>query len=143
VFDDFGMGTEVDSNGQKRGFKVIDPDGEQPKTCYIESITKVKLSLSLIHSRILTHSHFHSHSYSYLSLSLFFIFPLLKDVNGIVTVVESQRHDLEDGNVVRITEVEGMTEVNGKEFKIQVKGLIICLVSSKQHIQKNRIKKEK
>jgi ubiquitin-activating enzyme E1 len=84
VFDDFGMGTEVDNEGKKLGFKVLDVDGEQPKTCYIESITK--------------------------------------DVNGIVTVVESSRHDLEDGNVVRITEVQGMTEVNGKEFKIQVKG---------------------
>jgi len=41
VFDDFGMGTEVDNEGKKLGFKVLDVDGEQPKTCYIESITKV------------------------------------------------------------------------------------------------------
>lgn len=49
---------------------------------------------------------------------------IVQDVDGIVTVVESSRHDLEDGDVVRITEVQGMTEVNGKEFKITVKGFI-------------------
>jgi hypothetical protein len=49
---------------------------------------------------------------------------IIQDVDGVVTVVESNRHDLEDGHVVRITEVQGMTEVNGKEFKITVKGFI-------------------
>lgn len=47
VFDDFGMGTDVDENGNKLGFKVVDVDGEPPKTCYIESITKVSESESL------------------------------------------------------------------------------------------------
>jgi ubiquitin-activating enzyme E1 len=45
----------------------------------------------------------------------------LQDVNGLVTVVEAARHGLVDGDVVRITEVEGMTELNGKEFKVAVK----------------------
>jgi ubiquitin-activating enzyme E1 len=45
-----------------------------------------------------------------------------KDEHGIVTVVDGSRHDLEDGDVVRITEVQGMTELNGREFKVTVKG---------------------
>jgi ubiquitin-activating enzyme E1 len=89
VFNDFGVGPEVEDPADKSkrtnlGFRINDRNGENPKTAYIESITK--------------------------------------DKDGIVTVVESNRHDLEDGDVVRITEVQGMTEVNGKEFTITVKG---------------------
>ena len=40
---------------------------------------------------------------------------------GLVTCVETNRHNLVDGNVVRINEVEGMTELNGREFKVVVK----------------------
>ncbi len=38
-----------------------------------------------------------------------------------MTVVESARHNLVDGNVVRLSEVEGMTELNGKEFRVNIK----------------------
>jgi len=89
VFNDFGVGPKVDDPTDKTkrthlGFRVNDRNGENPKTAYVESITK--------------------------------------DKDGIVTVVESNRHDLEDGDVVRITEVQGMTQVNSKEFTITVKG---------------------
>lgn len=47
---------------------------------------------------------------------------ITKDANSVVTVVDSKRHDLEDGDVVRFTEVQGMEELNGKAFKITVKG---------------------
>jgi ubiquitin-activating enzyme E1 len=47
---------------------------------------------------------------------------ITRDANSVVTVVDSKRHDLEDGDVVRFTEVQGMTELNGKAFKITVKG---------------------
>jgi ubiquitin-activating enzyme E1 len=38
----------------------------------------------------------------------------------VVTTFEDQRHDLEDGDCVRIDQVKGMDELNGKEFKIKV-----------------------
>lgn len=47
---------------------------------------------------------------------------ITKDEHGIVTVVDGSRHDLEDGDVVRITEVQGMTELNNQTFKVTVKG---------------------
>lgn len=47
---------------------------------------------------------------------------ITKDTNSVVTVVDSKRHDLEDGDVVRFSEVQGMEELNGKSFKITVKG---------------------
>jgi ubiquitin-activating enzyme E1 len=47
---------------------------------------------------------------------------ITRDVNSVVTVVDSKRHDLEDGDVVHFTEVKGMEELNGKPFKITVKG---------------------
>ena len=40
------------------------------------------------------------------------------DLNGIVTTMDDQRHDLEDGATVSFSEVKGMTEINGKEFRI-------------------------
>ena len=43
-----------------------------------------------------------------------------RDINGIVTTYDEKRHDLEDGDHVRFSEVRGMTEVNGKEFQIRV-----------------------
>jgi ubiquitin-activating enzyme E1 len=42
------------------------------------------------------------------------------DSNGIVTTFDDQRHDLEDGSYIVFKEVNGMSEVNGKEFKIKV-----------------------
>lgn len=45
-----------------------------------------------------------------------------RDANSVVTVVDSKRHDLEDGDMVRFTEVQGMEELNGAVFKITVKG---------------------
>lgn len=49
-----------------------------------------------------------------------FISLVTKEVNGCVTTVDMQRHQLETGDVVRLSEVEGMTELNGKEFKVKV-----------------------
>eukprot|EP01125_Pyxidicula_operculata_P004141 TRINITY_DN1601_c0_g1_i1.p1 TRINITY_DN1601_c0_g1~~TRINITY_DN1601_c0_g1_i1.p1 ORF type:complete len:1045 (-),score=324.97 TRINITY_DN1601_c0_g1_i1:139-3273(-) len=46
---------------------------------------------------------------------------ITQDQVGLITVVESKRHDLVDGDVIRITEVDGMTELNEKEFKVTVK----------------------
>lgn len=47
---------------------------------------------------------------------------ITKDANSVVTVVDSKRHDLEDGDMVRFTEVQGMEELNGNVFKVTVKG---------------------
>eukprot|EP01128_Nolandella_sp_AFSM9_P005358 TRINITY_DN256_c0_g2_i1.p1 TRINITY_DN256_c0_g2~~TRINITY_DN256_c0_g2_i1.p1 ORF type:complete len:1063 (-),score=334.92 TRINITY_DN256_c0_g2_i1:80-3268(-) len=41
---------------------------------------------------------------------------------GVVTVVDTDRHELEDGQIIRLTEVQGMTELNGHEHKITVTG---------------------
>ncbi|XP_022652731.1 ubiquitin-like modifier-activating enzyme 1 isoform X2 [Varroa destructor] len=45
-----------------------------------------------------------------------------KDGEGIVTCLDETRHDFEDGDYVRFSEVQGMTELNGREFKIKVLG---------------------
>jgi ubiquitin-activating enzyme E1 len=42
--------------------------------------------------------------------------------NGIVTTLDEQRHGFEDGMTVTFSEVNGMNEVNGVEFKIKVFG---------------------
>jgi len=39
---------------------------------------------------------------------------MVKDKEGVVTCVDGARHNLHDGTLVRISEVEGMTEINGK-----------------------------
>lgn len=44
------------------------------------------------------------------------------DQQGIVTTLDEQRHGFEDDMVVTFSEVKGMSEVNGKEFKIKVYG---------------------
>lgn len=51
-----------------------------------------------------------------------YIESITNDVNSIVMVVESKMHELEDGDFVRFTEVEGMTELNNQVFKVTVKG---------------------
>eukprot|EP00008_Paramoeba_atlantica_P004572 CAMPEP_0201488738 /NCGR_PEP_ID=MMETSP0151_2-20130828/19350_1 /ASSEMBLY_ACC=CAM_ASM_000257 /TAXON_ID=200890 /ORGANISM="Paramoeba atlantica, Strain 621/1 / CCAP 1560/9" /LENGTH=1033 /DNA_ID=CAMNT_0047874091 /DNA_START=110 /DNA_END=3211 /DNA_ORIENTATION=+ len=38
----------------------------------------------------------------------------------LVNVISGDTHDLEDGDVVRFSEVEGMSEINGKEAKVTV-----------------------
>ncbi len=45
------------------------------------------------------------------------------DLNAVVTVLDEQRHDLEDDACITFTEVKGMTELNGKAFHIKVLGL--------------------
>lgn len=40
--------------------------------------------------------------------------------NGEVFLHDSKRHDLSDGDVVTFKEVKGMTELNGKFFKVKV-----------------------
>lgn len=47
---------------------------------------------------------------------------ITKEKNGVVACVEDTRHGLSDGDVVKFSEVKGMTEINGKEYKIKVTG---------------------
>ena len=47
---------------------------------------------------------------------------IINDENGVVTCLDEQRHGFEDGMFVTFSEVKGMSEVNGKEFKIKVLG---------------------
>lgn len=42
--------------------------------------------------------------------------------NSVVTCLEETRHDFEDGDYVTFSEVQGMTELNGREFKVKVLG---------------------
>jgi hypothetical protein len=49
------------------------------------------------------------------------------DVEGLVTTCDQERHDLEDGAFVTFSEVKGMTELNGKQFKIKVIGMKFVL----------------
>lgn len=39
----------------------------------------------------------------------------------MISTHDEKRHGFEDGDTVTFSEVEGMTEVNGKNFKITVK----------------------
>lgn len=49
---------------------------------------------------------------------------ITQDANGVVTVIDEQRLQLEDGELVSFTEVGGMTEINdpSKVFKIKLTG---------------------
>ena len=46
---------------------------------------------------------------------------ITKDKDGVVYSHEDKRHGFEDGDTVTFKEVRGMTQVNGKQFKITVK----------------------
>lgn len=48
----------------------------------------------------------------------------MQDANGTVTIVDEQRLQFEDGDIVSFTEVGGMTELNDskKVFKVKVTG---------------------
>jgi ubiquitin-activating enzyme E1 len=48
----------------------------------------------------------------------FILIQITQDVIGVVTVAHGERHDFEDGDVVRVSEVKGMAELNDKIFKI-------------------------
>jgi len=47
---------------------------------------------------------------------------ITQDTEAVVTALDETRHGLEDGDVVKFTEVRGMTEINDQEFKIKVTG---------------------
>lgn len=47
---------------------------------------------------------------------------ITQDEEGLVSLVEDARHGLENGDIVRFTEVKGMHEINGKEFPIKTTG---------------------
>ena len=46
---------------------------------------------------------------------------ITKEERGLVCMHEEKKHGLNDGDTVVFREVKGMTEINGKEFKIEVK----------------------
>lgn len=50
----------------------------------------------------------------------FMISYISNDKNGIVTIADSEKHDLEDTDLVLFNEIEGMTELNGKSFNVKV-----------------------
>lgn len=47
---------------------------------------------------------------------------ITNDEHGVVTTLDETRHGFEDGSFVKFSEVKGMKELNGKEFKIKVLG---------------------
>ena len=47
---------------------------------------------------------------------------ITQDAEAVVTALDETRHGLEDGDVVKFSEVRGMTEINEQEFKIKVTG---------------------
>ena len=54
--------------------------------------------------------------------SLATISHITNDEHGVVTTLEESRHGFENESYVKFTEVKGMTELNGNEFKIKVLG---------------------
>ena len=53
--------------------------------------------------------------------SRFLISMITNAEEGVVTCAEDEPHNLSDGDTVRFEEVEGMTELNNKEFTVKVK----------------------
>ena len=52
--------------------------------------------------------------------SRFLLSFVTKAQNGVVTIADGESHELGDGDYVSFEEVEGMTELNGKEFEVKV-----------------------
>ena len=51
-----------------------------------------------------------------------------QDEDGVVTCLDESRHGYEDGDYVQFSEVQGMTELNGREpMKIKWLGMIILV----------------
>jgi ubiquitin-activating enzyme E1 len=50
----------------------------------------------------------------------FLIDNITNEEEGVVTVNDKDKHELLDQNLVRFDEVEGMTELNGREFPVKV-----------------------
>lgn len=46
---------------------------------------------------------------------------ITQEERGLVCLHEEKKHGLNDGDTVSFREVQGMTEINGKEFKIEIK----------------------
>ena len=49
----------------------------------------------------------------------FFFFYNFKTNPGIVTTLDNKMHGLETDDVVTFKEVKGMSQINGKEFKVK------------------------
>lgn len=52
--------------------------------------------------------------------SRFLISFITNDERGLVTIAEGETYDIGEGDTIRFEEVEGMTELNGKEYQINV-----------------------
>lgn len=52
----------------------------------------------------------------------FYIVNISRDEKGVVLLEEKVVHGYDDGDVVTFVEVEGMSELNGKEFKVKCEG---------------------
>ena len=53
--------------------------------------------------------------------SRFLISFITNNEKGLVTIAEDETYEIGDGDIIRFEEVEGMTELNGKEYQITVK----------------------
>ena len=80
-------------------FEVLDTTGENPLQQIVTEISHV------------------STDWQYELLYLCLVF---QDEYGIVFMSTETRHGFEDGSIVSFQDVQGMTEVNDKEFKITV-----------------------
>ena len=47
---------------------------------------------------------------------------ITNDEEGVVTCLDESRHDLQDGDTIIFSEVQGMTELNGTKRKVKVLG---------------------
>eukprot|EP01121_Diplochlamys_sp_Union-15-3_P006180 TRINITY_DN16689_c0_g1_i1.p1 TRINITY_DN16689_c0_g1~~TRINITY_DN16689_c0_g1_i1.p1 ORF type:complete len:165 (+),score=16.48 TRINITY_DN16689_c0_g1_i1:49-495(+) len=58
-----------------------------------------------------------------------FISGISSEENGVVTVVEGHRHDLQDGDYIKISQVKGMKGINDKVFQVVVRGKELIIYS--------------
>jgi ubiquitin-activating enzyme E1 len=48
-----------------------------------------------------------------------FVLYVSQDTTGLVSCLEGKRHDLEEGDTIRFSDVRGMTELNDREFRVE------------------------
>lgn len=46
---------------------------------------------------------------------------ITQEEQGLVCLHEEKKHGLNDGDTITFREVKGMTEINGKQFKVEIK----------------------
>eukprot|EP01091_Cochliopodium_minus_P000175 TRINITY_DN101_c0_g2_i1.p1 TRINITY_DN101_c0_g2~~TRINITY_DN101_c0_g2_i1.p1 ORF type:complete len:1026 (-),score=378.99 TRINITY_DN101_c0_g2_i1:76-3153(-) len=69
-----------------------------------------------------------------------YILALIKDENNQGYITSQTRHNLEDGDIIKIEEVEGYSSLNGNSFKVEVKGPFDLAIGDLSKYEGNYVK---